>query len=259
MTDVNRLADSGAHVGSGHRLPAGQSVGRAAAADRYGGPSGRAAGRRYDRIRRHDAADEDGRSSRRVDGYLKQILFRRWRQRQRGRGVVRHRSGAVPDGARRRQGSASRKRMRLLALAESQLKRMTPLVGGPITQEEYDVQSAQVATAKADVAAAAAAVKKAEQDSGLHANQGADRRADRSAPGRCRQPGSSTGDAAGQYPMHRSDLCQVRRQRERSAAIHGDAAEQRTARPGSRIRPRCVWRWPTSKAFRMRGSSIIVS
>src|SRR5436853_589421 len=45
------------------------------------------------------------------------------------------------------------------ALAESQYRRMAPLVkNGVVTQEELDVQAAQVATSKADVAAAQTAV-----------------------------------------------------------------------------------------------------
>ncbi len=53
------------------------------------------------------------------------------------------------------------------ALAESQYKRLAPLVpSGTVTQEELDIQSAQVATSKADVASAEAAVQKAELDLG---------------------------------------------------------------------------------------------
>jgi RND family efflux transporter MFP subunit len=53
------------------------------------------------------------------------------------------------------------------ALAESQYKRLAPLVpSGTVTQEELDIQAAQVATSKADVAGAEAAVKKAELDLG---------------------------------------------------------------------------------------------
>ena len=51
------------------------------------------------------------------------------------------------------------------ALAESQYRRMQPLLAnGVVTQEELDVQAAQVATSKADVASAVASVKKAELD-----------------------------------------------------------------------------------------------
>jgi RND family efflux transporter MFP subunit len=51
------------------------------------------------------------------------------------------------------------------ALAESQYRRMRPLLAnGVVTQEELDVQASQVATSKADVASATAAVKKAELD-----------------------------------------------------------------------------------------------
>jgi RND family efflux transporter MFP subunit len=53
------------------------------------------------------------------------------------------------------------------ALAESQYRRMAPLVkSGAVTQEELDIQAAQVATSKADVAAAQANVKKAELNLG---------------------------------------------------------------------------------------------
>jgi RND family efflux transporter MFP subunit len=49
------------------------------------------------------------------------------------------------------------------ALAESQYRRMAPLVkNGVVTQEELDVQAAQVATSKADVAAAQTSVGTAE-------------------------------------------------------------------------------------------------
>jgi RND family efflux transporter MFP subunit len=54
-----------------------------------------------------------------------------------------------------------------LALAQSQYRRMEPLItNSVITQEELDVQAAQVETSKADVAAAEAAVRKAELDLG---------------------------------------------------------------------------------------------
>src|SRR5215208_6528346 len=49
------------------------------------------------------------------------------------------------------------------SLAESQHRRMEPLVkNGVVTQEELDVQAAQVATSKADVAAAQTAVEAAQ-------------------------------------------------------------------------------------------------
>jgi RND family efflux transporter MFP subunit len=51
--------------------------------------------------------------------------------------------------------AALQKRIASQALAESQYRRMEPLVkNGVVTQEELDVQAAQVATSKADVAAA---------------------------------------------------------------------------------------------------------
>jgi RND family efflux transporter MFP subunit len=63
--------------------------------------------------------------------------------------------------------AAHQKAVAALGLAESQLKRMAPLVkNGVVTQEEFDVQTAQVATAKADVAAAESAVHRAELDLG---------------------------------------------------------------------------------------------
>src|SRR5436190_6031395 len=49
------------------------------------------------------------------------------------------------------------------SLAESQYRRMEPLLkNGVVTQEELDVQAAQVATSKADVSAAQTAVRTAE-------------------------------------------------------------------------------------------------
>lgn len=52
-----------------------------------------------------------------------------------------------------------------LALAQSQYRRMEPLLkNSVVTQEELDVQAAQVETSKADVSAAQAAVRKAELD-----------------------------------------------------------------------------------------------
>src|SRR5215212_11441803 len=53
------------------------------------------------------------------------------------------------------------------ALAESQYRRMAPLVkNGVVTQEELDVQAAQVATSKADVASAQTAVESADLNLG---------------------------------------------------------------------------------------------
>jgi RND family efflux transporter MFP subunit len=63
--------------------------------------------------------------------------------------------------------AAQQKAIAALSLADSQYRRMAPLVqSGAVTQEELDIQAAQVATAKADVAAAEAAVKKAELNMG---------------------------------------------------------------------------------------------
>ncbi len=102
----------------------------------------------------------------RVGGYLKQILFTDGDNVKQGDVlfVIDQAPYQVAlDGAK----AAQQKAEAALILAESQLKRMSPLVKtGVVTQEEFDVQLAQVATAKADVAAAEAAVKKAEQDLG---------------------------------------------------------------------------------------------
>lgn len=102
----------------------------------------------------------------RVGGYLKQILFNDGDNVKKGDVlfVIDQAPYKVAlDGAK----AAQQKAAAALILAESQLRRMSPLVkSGVVTQEEFDVQSAQVATATADVAAAAAAVTKAEQDLG---------------------------------------------------------------------------------------------
>jgi RND family efflux transporter MFP subunit len=101
----------------------------------------------------------------RVGGYLRQILFKDGENVKLGQPLF------VIDQAPYQVAlegalAAEEKAVASLALAESQKRRMTPLVGTAVTQEEYDVQSAQVETAKADVAGARAAVKKARQDLG---------------------------------------------------------------------------------------------
>lgn len=61
--------------------------------------------------------------------------------------------------------AAEQKATASLALAQSQYRRMEPLLkNSVVTQEELDVQAAQVATSKADVSAAQAAIRKAELD-----------------------------------------------------------------------------------------------
>ncbi len=68
---------------------------------------------------------------------------------------------SVLDAAR----AAEQKATASLALAQSQYRRMEPLLrNSVVTQEELDVQAAQVATSKADVSAAQAAIRKAELD-----------------------------------------------------------------------------------------------
>src|SRR4029079_17429207 len=63
--------------------------------------------------------------------------------------------------------AANHKAVASLGLAQSQYRRMEPLrASGVVTQEELDVQAAQVATSQADVEAAEAAVRKAELDLG---------------------------------------------------------------------------------------------
>jgi RND family efflux transporter MFP subunit len=101
----------------------------------------------------------------RVGGYLKQILFRDGENVKKG-DLLLVIDQAPYQVALEAALAAEQKAVAARELADSQLRRMTPLVGTAITQEEFDVQSAQVQSAKADVAAAAAAVKKARQDLG---------------------------------------------------------------------------------------------
>ena len=63
--------------------------------------------------------------------------------------------------------AAQQKAVASLGLAQSQYRRMEPLLkNNVVTQDELEVQAAQVATSQADVAAAEAAVRKAELDLG---------------------------------------------------------------------------------------------
>ena len=98
----------------------------------------------------------------RVNGYLKQILFEDGSNVQAGAVlfVIEQEPYKISlDAARAAHQRASAAQL----LAESQLRRMEPLVAqGAVTQEEFDIQKAQLATAKADVAAAEAAVHQAE-------------------------------------------------------------------------------------------------
>ena len=74
--------------------------------------------------------------------------------------------------------AAQQKAVASQALAESQYRRMAPLVkNGVVTPEELDIQQAQVATSMADVASAEAAVKKPSRFE-LYPNHGAGCRAD---------------------------------------------------------------------------------
>lgn len=102
----------------------------------------------------------------RVNGYLEKILFKDGADVQAGQELFLIEQApyqAVLDAAK----AANQKAVASLALAQSQYRRMEPLLkNGVVTQEELDVQAAQVETSKADVAAAEAAVRKAELDLG---------------------------------------------------------------------------------------------
>ncbi len=99
--------------------------------------------------------------------------------------------------------AALQKAIASLALAQSQYRRMEPLLkNNVVTQEELDVQAAQVDTSKADVAAAEAAVRKAQARLGIHQNHRSDFRSHRSALGRRGKPGASGGNAACHDPGH---------------------------------------------------------
>jgi RND family efflux transporter MFP subunit len=98
----------------------------------------------------------------RVNGYLEKILFKDGAHVKAGDllfVIEQAPYQAALDAAK----AQLQKAMASQKLAESQLRRITPLVqGGTVTQEEYDVQAAEVATSKADVAAAQAELRQAE-------------------------------------------------------------------------------------------------
>lgn len=102
----------------------------------------------------------------RVNGYLEKILFEDGAMVKAGEPlfqIERAPYQSVLDAAQ----AALQKAVASLALAQSQYRRMEPLLkNSVVTQEELDVQAAQVETSKADVAAAQAAVRKAELDLG---------------------------------------------------------------------------------------------
>ncbi len=102
----------------------------------------------------------------RVNGYLEKILVEDGADVKVGEELFLIEQApyqSVLDAAK----AADHKAIASLALAKSQYRRMEPLrANGVVTQEELDVQAAQVATSQADVEAAEAAVRKAELDLG---------------------------------------------------------------------------------------------
>jgi RND family efflux transporter MFP subunit len=102
----------------------------------------------------------------RVNGYLEKILFKDGSDVESGQELFLIEQApyqSALDAAK----AALQKAVASLGLARSQYRRMEPLLkDGVVTQEELDVQKAQVATSEADVAAAQAAVRKAELDLG---------------------------------------------------------------------------------------------
>ena len=102
----------------------------------------------------------------RVNGYLEKILVEDGADVKAGQELFLIEAApyqSVLDAAK----AANHKAVASLGLAQSQYRRMEPLrASGVVTQEELDVQAAQVATSQADVEAAEAAVRKAELDLG---------------------------------------------------------------------------------------------
>jgi RND family efflux transporter MFP subunit len=102
----------------------------------------------------------------RVNGYLEKVLFKDGSDVQAGQELFLIEQApyqAVLDAAK----AANQRAIASLSLSKSQYRRMEPLrANGVVTQEELDVQAAQVETSQADVAAAEAAVRKAELDLG---------------------------------------------------------------------------------------------
>lgn len=102
----------------------------------------------------------------RVNGYLEEILFKDGSDVQAGQELFLIEQApyqSTLDAAK----AAHQRAVATQALAQSQYRRMEPLLNSNVvTQEELDVQAAQVAVSQADVEAAAAAVRKAELDLG---------------------------------------------------------------------------------------------
>jgi RND family efflux transporter MFP subunit len=102
----------------------------------------------------------------RVNGYLEKIFFEDGANVKAGQELFLIEQApyqSTLDAARATQQRA----IASLALAQSQYRRMEPLLANNVvTQEELDVQAAQVETSKADVAAADAAVRQAELNLG---------------------------------------------------------------------------------------------
>jgi len=102
----------------------------------------------------------------RVNGYLEKIFFKDGSNVEAGQELFLIEQApyeSVLDAAK----ASLQHALASLALAKSQYRRMEPLrANGVVTQEELDVQSAQVETSQADVAAAEAAIRKAELDLG---------------------------------------------------------------------------------------------
>jgi RND family efflux transporter MFP subunit len=102
----------------------------------------------------------------RVNGYLEKIQYKDGSDVEAGKELFLIEQApyqAVLDAAK----AANQRAIASLSLAKSQYRRMEPLrANGVVTQEELDVQAAQVETSQADVAAAEAAMRKAELDLG---------------------------------------------------------------------------------------------
>ena len=98
----------------------------------------------------------------RVNGYLEKIFFEDGADVQAGQELFLIEQApylTALDAAK----AAQQRAFAAQALAQSQYRRMEPLrASNVVTQEELDVQAAQVETSKADVAAAEAAVRQAE-------------------------------------------------------------------------------------------------
>jgi RND family efflux transporter MFP subunit len=100
----------------------------------------------------------------RVNGYLEKILFKDGSDVEAGQELFQIEQApyqSVLDAAK----AANQRAIASQVLARSQYRRMEPLLkNGVVTQEEIDVQAAEVLMSKADVEATDAAVRKAELD-----------------------------------------------------------------------------------------------